>query len=106
MTFELRTAATSAASIPAVEIRGDVDAANAASLQAALADLASSALIIDLSAVSYFDSAGFALIDLLLSRARLAVVIAPGSVLRTAAQLMKIPFHDTVDDARAALRPA
>jgi ABC-type transporter Mla MlaB component len=64
------------------------------------------ALIIDFSAVSYFDSAGFALIDLLLSRARLAVVIAPGSVLRTAAQLMKIPFHDTVDDARAALRPA
>ena len=106
MTFELRTAATSTAGIPAVEIRGDVDAANAASLQAALADLASPALIIDLSAVSYFDSAGFALIDLLLSQAPLAVVIAPGSVLRTAAQLMNIPFHDTVDDARAALRPA
>jgi anti-anti-sigma factor len=105
MTFQLRTA-TSPGDIPSVEIRGDVDAANAASLQAALADLPSPELIIDLSGVSYFDSAGFALIDLLLSRARLAVVLSPGSVLRTAAQLMNIPFHDTVDDARAALRAA
>jgi hypothetical protein len=105
MTFWLRTQ-TGAGDIPAVEILGDVDAANAASLQAALADLASPALIIDLSAASYFDSAGFALVDLLLSRVPLAVVISPGSVLRTAAELMNVPFHDTVDDARAALEAA
>jgi anti-anti-sigma factor len=78
MNFQLRTE-TSAGDILSAGIRGDVDAANAASLQEALADLASPALIIDLSGVSYFDSAGFAVIDLLLSRTRVAVVISPGS---------------------------
>ena len=34
----------------------------------------------------------------------MAVVVAPGSVVRTAMSLMNMPFHDSVDAARAALR--
>lgn len=109
MDFELRPAGDQTSPgdrIPVVEIHGEIDAGNAGDFQAALAGLASPALVVDLSQVSYFDSAGFAVIDQLLSRRRLAVVVAPGSVLRTAAVLMNLAFHDSVDDARAALLAA
>jgi hypothetical protein len=32
-----------------------------------------------------------------------AVVVAPGSVARTAMSLLNLPFYESVDDARAAL---
>jgi anti-anti-sigma regulatory factor len=93
--------------IPAVAVHGDVDASNADRLRADLAGLAGPAapgLVVDLSTVDYFDSAAFAMLDDLLSRLRLAVVIAPGSAVRAAAALMAIPLHDSVADARTALR--
>jgi anti-sigma B factor antagonist len=103
--FELRTAEPGAGEvIPVAAVRGDVDAGNAADFEAALAALASPALVVDLSGASYVDSAGFAVLDRLLARTVLAIVLVPGSVLRTAAQLIGIPFHDTVDQARASLR--
>jgi anti-sigma B factor antagonist len=107
VSFELRAVPgpPGADGIPAVEVRGDIDATNAAGLRAALEEHASPGLIVDLSHAAYFDSAGFAMIDDLLSRITAAIVIAPGSVLRTAASLMNLPFHDTVDDARASLLP-
>jgi anti-anti-sigma factor len=91
-------------SIPAVEIHGDIDITNTADLREALAERAAPRLIVDLSGVGYLDSAGFALFDDLLSRTPLAIVVSPASVVRTAVSLMDIPFHDTIDSARAALR--
>jgi anti-sigma B factor antagonist len=86
------------------ELHGEVDAANAAGFEAALARLAEPALVIDLSQAGYLDSAGFAALDRLFAKTALAVVIAPDSVLRTAAQLMGLPVHDTVGQAGASLR--
>lgn len=90
--------------IPAVQVRGDIDVTNAARLYDALAQRADDALVVDLSGVGYFDSAGFAVLDQLLSEAPVAVVVAPGSVVRTAMSLLNMPFHDNLDAARAALR--
>ncbi len=45
------------------------------------------------------------MLDDLLSRARLAIVVTPGSAVRAATRLMAIPLHDSVADARTALQP-
>jgi anti-sigma B factor antagonist len=89
-----------------IQIRGDVDASNAAGLEDALAALAGGALIVDLSGVGYFDSAGFAVLDRVSCRAPLAVVVAPGSVVRKAMTLLNLLFYDTIDAARASLLSA
>lgn len=104
MNFQLQLAGAPAGGAVTVEIRGDVDATNSADLSNALRDLASPALIVDLSLVDYFDSAAFAMIDRLLGQAPVAVVISPGSVVRTAAELVNLPFHDSLAEARASIR--
>lgn len=109
MDFELRPvapAADSASAVPAVQIHGDVDAANAADVSNALRELATPALIIDLSTVSYFDSAGFAMIDRLLDEIQAVVVVTPDSKMRPAAELINLPFYDTVTSARMSLERA
>jgi anti-sigma B factor antagonist len=109
MTFELQPVGPPAAPggpVPAVQIHGDVDATNAADLSSALRELASPALIIDLSLVDYLDSAGFAMIDRLLDEAQVAVVISPDSVMRPAAELINLPFHDSLADARRSMESA
>ncbi len=108
MNFQLRPVgppAGSGGTVPAVEIHGDVDATNSTDLSDALRELASPALIIDLSLVDYFDSAGFAMIDRLLDDAPVVVVISPGSVVRTAAELINLPFHDSLTEARVSMQP-
>lgn len=109
MDFELRPVdppADSASTVPVVQIHGDVDAANAPDVSNALRDLATPALIIDLSPVSYFDSAGFAMLDRLLDEIQAAVVVTADSRMRPAAELINVPFYDTVADARRSLEPA
>ena len=106
MSFELRTSGTvPGQDIPVAEVSGEVDAASAAGFEAALAGLAVPALVVDLSQASYLDSAGFAVLDRLLAKAALAVVVSPGSVLRTAAELMSIPIHDTVEQPGPSCGP-
>lgn len=105
MSFELRAlSGEKDLVVPAVEVRGEVDASNVADFSSALSAYASPALIIDLSPAMYFDSAGFAMIDQLLHDASVAVVIAPGSALRTAAEIVSLPFYDTIDEAVAGIR--
>ena len=109
MNFELRLVgppAGSGGTVPAVQIHGDVDAANSADLGNALRELAAPALIIDLSPVSYFDSAGFAMIDRLLDEIQVVVVISPDSMMRPAAELVNLPFFDSVADAHTSVDPA
>jgi anti-anti-sigma regulatory factor len=106
MNFELRPVgppATSGGTVPAVQVHGEVDAANATELSDALREVASPDLIIDLSVVSYFDSAGFAMIDRLLDEVRAVVVISPDSVMRPAAELINLPFFDSVSAARTSI---
>ena len=107
MNFQVRPVGSPAGSggTVAVEIHGDVDAANSTDLSDALRELASPALIVDLSLVGYFDSAGFAMIDRLLDQAPIVVVISPGSAVRTAAELVNLPFHDNLADARVSIQP-
>jgi hypothetical protein len=109
MNFQLRPvspAAGSGGTVPAVQIHGDVDAANSADVSNALRELATPALIVDISLVDYFDSAGFAMIDRLLDEAPVAVVISPGSVVRPAAELVNMPFFDSLTEARTSMEPA
>lgn len=109
MDFELRPVGPHAGpggAVPALEIHGDVDSANATDLGNALRERASPALIIDLSLVGYFDSAGFAMIDRLLDEVRVVVVISRDSVMRPAAELINLPFYDSVADARKSMEPA
>ena len=109
MNFELRPVGSPAGSggtVPAVEIKGEVDAANVTDVGTALRELATPALIIDLSFVGYFDSAGFAMIDRLLDEIRVVVVISPDSVIRPAAELVNLPFYDSVAGARKSMEPA
>jgi anti-sigma B factor antagonist len=106
MNFELRLVEPPAGShcgVPVIQIHGEVDAANATDLSSALRELASPALIFDLSLVGYFDSAGFAMIDRLLDELRVVVVISPDSVIRPAAELMNLPFYDSITDARKSV---
>jgi anti-sigma B factor antagonist len=109
MTFELTALPPppgGAQAVTVVQVRGDIDATCAADLHHALARHADGALVVDLSSVGYFDSAGFAVLDKLLSRSRVAVVVAPGSVIRTAMTLMGLPYSDSIDAARASLLQA
>jgi anti-sigma B factor antagonist len=89
--------------IPVVQVRGEIDVTNAGGLHDALARLAAPALVVDLGSVGYFDSAGFAVLDRLLSQAPVAVVAPPGSVVRAAMSLLNLPFHDSIDAAQTAL---
>jgi anti-sigma B factor antagonist len=105
--FQLTTLPSPAgesAAVPVVQVRGDIDITNAAQLRQDLTEVTSGPVIVDLSDVGYFDSAGFAVLDRLLSRGTVAVVVAPGSVVHTAMALMALSFHDSVDAARASLR--
>jgi anti-sigma B factor antagonist len=109
MNFEIRPVgppADSSGTVAAVEIHGDVDATNSTDLSRALRELASPALIVDLSPVDYLDSAGFSMIDRLLDQAPIVVVISPGSLVRTAAELVNLPFHDSLTDARTSMQPS
>lgn len=106
MDFQLRQLerpAGSGGTVPAVQVHGDVDAANAGDLSNALRELAAPALIIDLSLVSYFDSAGFAMIDRLLDEIQAVLVVSPDSMIRPAAELINVPFYDGVPDARRSM---
>jgi len=109
MDFQIRPVelpAASGSTVPAVQIHGEVDAANATDLSNALHELATPALIIDLSLVGYLDSAGFAMIDRLLDEIQVVLVVSPDSVIRPAAELINLPFYDSLAEARTSMEPA
>jgi anti-sigma B factor antagonist len=87
-----------------VEVRGEVDSSNAIDFDRALTDLGGSRpLVLDLSMTSFFDSAGFAALDRVLDRGRTCIVISPTGLVRKAATILGVPFHDTIEDARRTL---
>ena len=81
-------------------VTGDVDATNATDfLSAVEAVEGERPIVVDLSPMRYFDSAGFAALDSLLSTRSIVVVLDPDSPIRRAATLMGVPFHDTIASA-------
>lgn len=106
MSFELATmppAPGTARDVPVVQVRGEIDVTNADRLHEEISVMAAAGLVVDLSSVGYFDSAGFAVLDRLISRSPVAVVVPPRGVVRTAMSLLNLPFHDSVDGALASL---
>jgi ABC-type transporter Mla MlaB component len=88
-----------------LELDGELDVTAAQAFTEAVTDAAGRApLVLDLTNLSYIDSAGFAALDRLLGDRRIAIVFAPHGTARGAAVLVGLPFHDTVDAAVAALR--
>lgn len=81
-----------------VTATGEVDATNATDFARAVTDLPGPRpVILDLSNVSYLDSAGFAQLDLLIGRRVVVVVLSGDSTLRKAADLVGMPYHGSVD---------
>lgn len=100
-------AARAGATIDILDLTGEIDAENARQLDQALRGSATSTpTILDLSAVEFFDSTGFAVLDRHLAETGLVLVISPGSLIRRAASLVGIRFYDSVGDAVAALADA
>jgi anti-anti-sigma factor len=102
--FQLHTAATdSTLAADVVVVTGEVDAGNVAEFTQAVGDLPGPRpLIVDLSTVRYFDSAGFAALDRMLAERAIVLVIAPHGVVSRAAKLICMPAYDNADAARAA----
>lgn len=93
-------------SIVAIELRGDLDLANAERFEKALRDLRDAGpIVLDLSSATYCDSAGFAALDRLLGEGDFELVVDRDSVMRRAAAILGVRIHDDLGSARAALRP-
>jgi anti-sigma B factor antagonist len=102
--FQLQHMGGEPGQIATFRLQGDIDMANAAVFEEAVSKrLEAGALVLDLSAAKYFDSAGFAALDRLLSRGQLQLVIGPACLLRKAAVIVGMPFHDDVESARGAI---
>ncbi|MGH3472893.1 MAG: STAS domain-containing protein [Nocardioidaceae bacterium] len=88
-----------------VTATGEIDSTNVADFEAQVRRaVGSSEAIIDLTGVAYFDSTGFAALDRMLAPGspKLAVVIAEGSMIARAAQLVSLRYYGSVDAARAS----
>ncbi|MGW6056745.1 STAS domain-containing protein [Streptomyces sp. NPDC055189] len=86
-----------------VKVTGEIDTTNADAFAAEVGELPGPRpLVLDLSNVLYLDSAGFAVLDRLISRQTVRIVISPGSRTHTAATLLSIPHYAAVDLAVAA----
>nr|WP_225953331.1 STAS domain-containing protein [Kibdelosporangium phytohabitans] len=91
--------------VTTVTVTGEIDVTNAEDLARTLAGITSEhPLVLDLSELCYFDSAGFAVLDRVLSEGPVIVVLTPGSKLRKAATLMGLPYHDDAGTAQAEAR--
>jgi anti-anti-sigma factor len=87
-----------------VEVGGEVDVTSAQAFREAVADLAGPVpLVLDLSRLSYIDSAGFAALDGMLSRGMVTIVLGADAPIRAAADLVGLPCHGKVEDAVAAI---
>ena len=104
--FQLHTARPNGTPHPReVTVTGEVDAANAADFTRAIHALPGPRpLIVNLSNVVYFDSAGFAALDRLLADKAIIIVIEPTSTLFKAAELMCMPVQPSTTAAHQALQ--
>jgi anti-sigma B factor antagonist len=87
-----------------VTVIGEVDVTNVDEFtRSVLAVPGTRPVILDLSAVKYLDSAGFATLDRLLEQNAIVLVLAPDSFMYRVAELMCLPIHHDVESARRGL---
>lgn len=90
---------------PAAAVAGELDRTNVAAFTDDLTAVPGSRpVILDMSELRYIDSIGFGTVIQMVERHLVVIVLAPVSLLRRAAAVMGLPFHDHVEAARAALR--
>jgi anti-anti-sigma factor len=100
--FELNTRelADRDPAVVVVEVSGEIDAINVAEFTHAIDGVKGRRpLVMDLSALDYVDSAGFAAVERLLAREVVIVVLDPRSAIRAAAKLIELPCYDSVEAA-------
>lgn len=86
---------------PVVEVTGEIDTLSAGEFLMAVETVPGPRpLILDLSRLDYVDSAGFAALDELLGHGAAVIVLGVASPVRSAAELMGVPCHDTVTAAQ------
>jgi anti-sigma B factor antagonist len=95
-----------AATAPAeVTVTGEVDVTNVEEFAQSLLDVPGPRpIILQLSAVKYLDSAGFAALDRLLEQNAIVLVLSPDSFMYRVAELMCLPIHHDADAARRVLQ--
>jgi anti-sigma B factor antagonist len=80
-----------------VAVTGEIDTLSAPDFLSAVESVPGPRpLILDLSRLDYLDSAGFAALDQLLGHGIVVIVLGLSSPVRSAADLMGVPCHDTV----------
>lgn len=86
-------------------VRGEVDSTNARDFEHALVTcLEDAPLVVDLTGLTFIDSAGFAALGRLGRRETLAIVVGPTGLIRHAATVVGLPFHDDGSAASEALQ--
>jgi anti-anti-sigma factor len=89
---------------PAATIAGELDRTNVAEFAHDLTAVPGPRpVILDMSELRYIDSTGFGTVIQLVEKHLVVIVLAPVSLLRRAASVMGLPFHDHIDAARSAL---
>lgn len=79
---------------------GEVDATNAAEFAQSVRSLVGAReAVLDISELDYLGSAGYAALDDLIASCGIRIVLAERSHLRRAAELMSLPFCDSVQAA-------
>lgn len=81
-------------------VSGEVDVTNAEDFTESITALSEGRpVVVDLSRLSYLDSAGFNALDQLLAGDRVLIVIAPDSPIHRAAVVMELPFRPDTGSA-------
>jgi anti-anti-sigma factor len=89
------------------EVTGEIDVSCANGFAEAIHAITEPGpLIVDLSGLTYIDSAGFAALEGLLRQRGIAIVVEPHSPIHAAANLIDLPCHATIADAQQAIRGA
>ncbi len=88
-----------------VTVTGEIDVTNVDEFtRSVLSTPGPRPVILQLSAVKYLDSAGFAALDRLLEENAIVIVLSPDSFMYRVAELMCLPIHHDAETARRALR--
>jgi anti-sigma B factor antagonist len=96
---------TAAATPAEVTVTGEVDVTNVDEFtRSVLAVPGPRPVILQLSAIKYLDSAGFAALDRLLEQNAIVLVLSPDSFMFRVAELMCLPLHHDADAARRVLQ--
>ena len=104
--FQLQIPESAAAATPAeVTVTGEVDVTNVDEFtRTVLSTPGPRPVILQLSAVKYLDSAGFAALDRLLEQGAIVLVLSPDSFMYRVAELMCLPLHHDAEAARRMLQ--